>query len=137
MSFYSKLPPHNIVRDWNKAQGFTSAQDAIHQPIRDIDIRRISLQNSATRPIGLSITNYDVGPDPPIKLFLGPGETRDVGINSYGSYPQFLWLFDAVTKQISGSAYPIRNDANEFVLRDGINKLWVQAFRTGTYSAQK
>ncbi len=137
MTQYSKMPPHNIVRDWNKAQGFTSSQDSTHQIIRDLDIRLVSIQNSSTRPIGIAITNYSLGPDPPIKMFIGPGQTRDLGINSYGSYPQFLWLFDSVTKAIAGKVFCIKNDANWFVLREGLNEFWVQSFRTGTYSAQK
>lgn len=137
MALYSKLPPHNIVRDWEMAQGVGSAKDLAHQIIRDYHIRNVCIQNSAVRPIGVAITNYYSGPEPPIKFTLDAGQLRYLGINSHGSYPQFLWLFDAVSKRRTGTPAILRNDANEFVIRDGLNEQWVQPFKTGVVSAQK
>jgi hypothetical protein len=137
MSIYSKLPAHNIVRDWEKAQGVSSAKDLTHQIIRDYNIRNVCIQNSATRPVGIAITNYYTGPTPPIKLTLPAGQLKYIGINSHGSYPQYLWLFDSISEQQTGTPAILRNDANEFVIRDGLNKMWVQPFKTGVVSAQK
>lgn len=134
---YSKMPAHNIVRDWEMAQGVSSAKDLTHQNIRDYNIRSVCVQNSATRPIGIAITNYYSGPDPPVKLTLQAGQLKYIGINSHGSYPQYLWLFDAISGKRTGTPAIFRNDANEFVIRDGLNEQWVQPFRTGVVSAQK
>lgn len=137
MALYSKLPAHNIVRDWEMAQGVGSAKDLTHQVIRDYNIRSVCIQNSATRPVGIAITNYYTGPDPPIKLTLDAGQLKYIGINSHGSYPQFLWLFDHISQKRTGTPAILRNDANEFVIRDGLNEQWVQPFKTGVVSAQK
>lgn len=134
---YSKMPMFNIVRDWEMAQGVHAAQDLTYQIIRDPNIRPISIQNSATRSVGVSIVGYLDGPTPPIKFFLGAGEIRHIGVNPYGSYPQFIWLYDAESRGVISKPAIIRNDANQFVIRDGLNMWWIQPFRTGTYSAQK
>lgn len=127
----------NITRDWEKAQGVSSAQDLTTRIIRDYNIRRISIQNSATRPFGVAITGYYDGPTPDISFYLAAGEIKFLGVNSLGSYPQFIWVFDYNTKQRTNVPTIIRNDASDFVIRDGLNNTWIQAFKTGGVSASK
>lgn len=127
----------NIVRDWDKAQGFTHPTDEHIQIRRDINIRRVSLENSSLRPIGIGITSYFGDPLPKAQFYLAPGEVRSIGINSIGSPMQYINLLDPGNGKLVGEPAPFRTDANTFVLRDGENKWWVQAFQTTAFRPAK
>jgi hypothetical protein len=129
----------SIVRDYNIAQGVSNPSDLAPQIIRDINIRYITVENSSTEnAIGISIANsYEMNPMPPIKFSLSPGEIRHIGINPPGEQLQWVHMIDLVTKNHVGDPYALRTDANQFVLRDGINKWWVQAFKRSSYTATK
>lgn len=126
---------YNIVRETNKVQGTTNPADLAYQIIRDYNVRSISVQNSSTRPIGISITAYYSGPIPDILSVIGPGEIKYLSINSQGEPMQYIWPLDILCGRLAGDPYPLRSDANAFVLRDGINKWWVSAFTFPSYSA--
>lgn len=129
------VPLHNIVRDYDKSQGTTHATDLSYQIVRDYHVRHVSIENSAVSPIGVGITAYASGPTPDVRLVLQPGEIRHVAINSHGSNMQFLWILDLQTRRVAGEPYAFRTDANQFVIRDGLNKYWVHAFKSPSYSA--
>lgn len=130
------MPVHNIVRDYNKAQGTTHPTDLSYQIIRDTGLRYVNVQNSSVRGIGCAVTTYSSGPTPPILFTLGPGEIKHLGINSQGGPPQFLWLLDLQTKLPVGENVILKSNSNDFVLRDGLNKWYVQTF-ISSYSAAK
>ena len=134
-----RLPAYseNIVRDYNKSQGMTHPSDEHIQIRRDIDIRRVSLENSSVRPIGIAITSYYGDPLPPIGFILAPGEVKAVGINSQGSAMQYIYILDPVTGLRVGSPAPFRTDCNTFVLRDGENAWFVHNFQTTAFRAAK
>jgi len=135
MSRYSSFPEKNIVRDYNEAQGTINPADLSYQIIRDYNIRQITVQNSAPRPMAFAITTYLSGPTPPILSTLYPGEIEYLGINSHGSTPQYIWLLDAQTSLPIGPTTSIRSNSNDLVIRDGLNKAWIQFFRSPSYSA--
>lgn len=137
MSQYSGMPVHNITRDWNKAQGMSHPTDGAYQIRRDVGLRYITVENSAPRPIGCAITTYSSGPTPPILFSLAPGEIKHLGINSQGGPPQFLWILDLTTKLPAGENVIIQSNSNQLVLRDGVNKWFVQFFSRPSYSAAK
>lgn len=137
MSAYSSQPNHNIVRDWNKAQGTTHPSDLAYQIPRDIGIRYITVQNSSVRPIGAAITTYSSGQVPPILFTLAPGEIKHLGINSHGDVIQFIWMIDLQTKLPVGEVTAIRSNAQDLVLRDGLNKWFVHFFARPSFSASK
>lgn len=132
----NRLPP-GMVRDYNVAQGVTHPSDLTNQIIRDYNIRYVTVENSSTsRVVGISIANsYERDPVPPIKFSLAPGEIRHIGINSIGEQMQYIHIIDLKTKNHLGEPYPFRTDANQFVLREGINKWNVSAFRRPSYNA--
>ncbi len=130
------MPVHNIVRDYNKAQGTTHPTDLSYQIIRDTGLRYVNVQNSSVRPIGCAITTYSSGPTPPILFSLGPGEIKHIGINSHGGPPQFIWILDLQTKLLVGEITMIRSNSNSLVLRDGLNK-WYVHFFASSFSASK
>lgn len=134
---YSASPRHNIVRNWNHAQGYGDAPDGAYQIRRDINLRYITVENSGTRPIGFAITNYEPssGLTPPIRKILAPGETEHLGINSHGSFAQYLWIIDPQTRKVVGSVDCLRNNSNQFVLRDGLNKWYIHFYKMASYSA--
>ena len=121
-------PLHNIVRDYDKAQGTTHPTDLSYQIIRDYNVRYLNIQNSSPRPIGIAITNYCDGPVPPIRFSLAGGEIKHLGVNSRGGPTQAVWIIDLQTKKPVGTPYPIQSKGNALVLRDGLNKWWIQTF---------
>ena len=131
---YSHLPDSNIRRDYDKAQGTTHPTDLSYQIIRDTGLRYITVQNSSPRPVGFAITTYINGPTPPILASLAGGEIKHLGINSHGGPPQFIWVLDVQTHMPISEPTSLRSDAQDFVLRDGVNKWWVQSFRRPSFS---
>ncbi len=127
----------SIIRDWNKLQAFTHCSDEHIQIRRDINTRRVSIENSSQRPVGVAITTYYGDPLPKIGFILEGGEIKAVGINSIGSPMQFINLLDPVTGLRVGSPTSFRTDCNTFVLRDGENSWWVQAFQTTAFRPAK
>jgi len=127
----------NIVRNTNHVQGYTHVTDEHIQIKRDINVRPVSIENSGQRPIGIGITTYYEGVLPPILFILAPGEVFGISINSQGSAMQYISPLDPVTGQRVGSPAPFRTDSNQFVLRDGINNWFVQAFQRTAFRSTK
>ncbi len=128
--------PVNQVLDYNVAQGTSHPSDLTHQIIRDYNIRYVTVENSSSRPIGVAITGVLSTDDiPPINFSLAGGEIRHLGINSPGGPMQYIHIIDLKTKRHVGDPYAFRTDANQFVLRDGIAKWFVQAFKRPSYRA--
>ncbi len=126
----------NILQDYNIAQGTTHPSDLSIRPPRDINLRYITIENSGVIPVCISISISGLlCPSPRINYCMKPGEIKHVAINPPGSPPQFLHIFDAITFKIVGDPYELRTDANQFVLRNGINKWFVQPFKRPSYRA--
>lgn len=119
----------NIVRDWNKLQGFTSPTDTHIQIKRDLNSRYVTLENSSQRPVGIAITTYYGDPLPKLQFILDGGEVKNIGINPIGSAMQFIHILDPVNGERIGSCTSFRTDCNQFVLRDGLNGWFVQCFQ--------
>jgi len=132
---YSSQPRHNIIRDYDKTQGTTHPSDLAYQILRDYHVRYITIQNSSTRPIGVAITTYISGPTPEVLFSLSGGEIKHLGINSHGGPPQFIWILDLQTGLSVSSPTALKSDSNAFVLRDGINKWWVNFYSFPSYAA--
>ena len=131
---YSSFSDSNITRNYNDAQGMTHPSDASTQILRDISLRHISIQNSGKRPIAIAITSYLEGPTPtPLATLVG-GEIKHMGINSHGGPPQYIWILNNETGEQVGTTTLIRSDAQDLVLRDGVNKWWVQFFKRPSFS---
>lgn len=130
MDWYDPKYYYNIVRDWNKAQGYTNPADAITVIPRDINIRYISLENSSPAPVAIAITIYGcLAPVPKARFLIQGGEIKHLGVNTQGGPTQYIWMLDPKTGKVVGQTKPINTNANEFVLRQGINEWFVQTFR--------
>jgi len=131
-----RLPP-SMVRDYNTAQGVTHPSDLTQQVIRDINMRYVTVENSSPyTPVGIAIANsFDKTPTPPLKFVLAPGEIRHLGINTIGEQMQYIHILNLRSGIHMGEPYPFRTDGNQFVLREGINEWFVQAFKRATYRA--
>lgn len=127
----------SIIRDWNHVQAYTHPSDEHIQIRRDINTRRISIENSSQRPVGVAITTYYGDPLPKIGFVLQGGEIKAVGINSIGSPMQFINLLDPVTGLRVGSPTSFRTDCNTFVLRDGTNAWFVAGYQTTAFRPAK
>lgn len=128
-----------VVRDWNVAQGVSHPTDLSSQIIRDYNLRYVSVQNSSPyTPVGISIMDsFEKSTRIPINFTMAPGEIRALGINSFGARMQYLHIFDLKTRQYLGDPTPFATNANTFVLREGINKWFVQRFHQPSFSAAK
>lgn len=131
--------PRSQTLDYNIAQGVSNPSDLAPQIIRDINLRYVTIENSSVdNAIGIAIANsYEMNPRPPIKFSLSPGEIRHIGVNTIGEQMQYIHMIDLVTKNHVGDPYALRTDANQFVLRDGINKWWVSPFHRPSYHATR
>ncbi len=137
MRDYNVLYKNNAVRDYNVAQGVSNPADLSLQIIRDISIRYVTVENSSPfATIGISVAESpEIFPVPPIKFTLKPGEIRHLGINTIGEQMQFIHMIDLETNTHLGTPYPFRTNANQFVLRQGINKWFVDGFHRPSFNA--
>ena len=126
---------NNIVRDYNKVQGVTHPSDLSVQIIRDYNVRYVSIENSSRDPIALGFTTYPTGPLPKPRILLSGGEVKNIAINSQGDAQQYLWLLDPETHNTIGFTHPLSRNANQFVIRRGLNLTFVQEFIRPSYSA--
>ena len=134
----------NIVRDYNKLQGMTNPADAYVQPVRDINTRYVSIENSSNRPFGVALMLYPMqavleksAEKPDVQFIIGPKCIRHLAVNPQDLPLQYIHLFDMKHEYV-GFGGILRTDANEFVIRDGVNMTWIQPFRRSrVWSAQK
>lgn len=129
--------PYNNVLEYNVLQGVSHPSDLSNQILRDINYRYITVENSSpTMTVGAAITtSYQTHRVPPIAFYLKPGEIRHLGINPPGSTLQSLHLINPKNKEWLGDPYPLRTDANQFVIRHGINKFFIDPFKRPSYRA--
>lgn len=132
---HTPAPEPNYVFDYNQLQGTHHPSDLSLQIIRDIRYRYVTVQNSSNRPVGVGVTTYYSGDVPAIRFIAYPGESRHLGINSHDDPPQFLWPLDPHTGLQVGPPQIFARDANDFVLRDGLNGWFVQRFVRPSYRA--
>lgn len=133
MDWITSSNTYNIVRDWNKLQGMTHPSDEHIQIRRDIDTRRVSVENSSDRDIAIAIMPYYQGPIPNPQFMLRGGEIKNIAVNNVDGPIQYIHLIDPISRKIIGKPGVLRTDSNSFVLRDGINMWFVQAFKTYGY----
>jgi hypothetical protein len=133
VDFYNPRKYYSIVRDWNLAQGMTHPSDEHVQIRRDLNIRRVSIENSSTRQIGIAIVPYPSDPIPDIQYVLAGGEVKNLGINTVDGPMQFLHLLDPITKERVGSTGCFRTDCQSFVLRDGLQKWYIHYFKSAGF----
>ena len=128
-----------VVRDWNVAQGISHPTDLSYQIPRDINIRRVSIENSSPyTAVGIAIMDsFELVPNLPLNFILRPGEIRHIGINTIGEPIQYIHIMDINTKKHLGEASPLQTITNQFVLREGINKWFVSRYHQPNYSASK
>ena len=127
--------PENTVLDFNFLQGTNNPTDLSTQVLRDVNYRYVTLQNSSYRPIGIGVTTYYTGSTPSVRFVVHPQIIRYLGINSQGGPAQFVWPLDPRTGRQVGSPQILAANANDFVLRDGINGWTIQNFQRPSYRA--
>ena len=116
------------------AQGFSNPPDETVMIRRDIDIRKVSVENSSPDvTVACAITTYFEGPRPRAQFCLAPGEVKYVAINTIGGPMQYLWYMDLRSGSPLGTPLAFRTDCNQFVLRHGLNRWFVHAFQTAGF----
>lgn len=137
MENYNPRYAYNIIRDWNQLQGTTHPSDEYVQIRRDLNARYITIENSGERWVGIAITTYWCGELPKLQFILGPGEIKHLGINTHGGPMQFIHMLDPETQLSVGTPTAINTRANSFVIRDGIQKMFIQFYYRPVYTASK
>ena len=125
----------NAVYDWNRLQGVHNGADLHHQILRDIDHRHITIENSSEHNVGIAITTYMFGDTPAVHFVSPPGDVRHIGINSHGDTTQYMWVLHPVTGKKLGPPQVLDRMSNEFVVRYGMNVVFVQKYYRPSYSA--
>lgn len=137
--------PLNITRDWNKVQGTTGVEDDLWKIRNDINVRHVSIENSSqNRSIGVAIQTYyilSLSEVPKIQFVLRPNEIKDISINSHNEELQYIYLLNPESGKnygkMLGNPSPLQTDGQQFVIRDGLNVVWVQKFKNAGYMMQK
>jgi hypothetical protein len=134
MEWHEQIYAFSVCRDWNMAQGFSNPADETVMIRRDLNIRKVSVENSSPdQGVGCAVTTYYEGPLPKIQFRLSPGEVKYIGINSIGSPMQFLWYVDLKSGKPLGTPIAFRTDCNQFVLRQGLQKWFCHTFQTAGF----
>jgi hypothetical protein len=126
---------YNGVFDYNKLQGTYSATDLINRIPRDINHRYITVENPTDKIFACAITT-DPNTTPAKPDFLiGYNAVIELGINDSGSSsPQYLWVLNRRGHPM-GPPSILEKTANSFVIRDGLNLVYIQRFRNSGYKA--
>lgn len=128
----------NIVRDWNKLQGYSSSEDNSIQPLRDLNTRYITIENSATVPVAVALAVYAFGAVPKAQMILNAGEIKNLGVNTRGDLPlQFIHILDPINGKPLGAPNELRSTSNSYVLRNATTKWYVQYFYRPSYACAK
>ena len=135
MDWSKPATAYSIVRDWNKAQGYSDVSDEVAYIRRDINIRHICIENSSERPFGIALATYKGHPLPEIQFILRGGQTRDVGVNTIEGPLQYIYIYDPLNNKLLGEPAALRSNAQSYVIRDGVNKVWINYFKTAGFNA--
>jgi hypothetical protein len=134
----------NTTRDFLSTQGYNRPERI--GPPAHVDWRSVYIDNGSETPLNIGIGTSPFDPPDRILFRLQPEQGRWVEINSYGGSPQYLWPFftDAGSCGTHGSqgeclaAGPPRilaNNANSFVIKQGVTGVNIITFQYPTFSA--
>lgn len=141
-------PQVSKVRDFYSTMGYNYNEQ--HAPPAHYSMRTVCIDNDCDIPVVVGINNSPFEA-PEEKLFsLQPKELRYILINSYGGPEQYLWPFytsgssprvplpekdyGEAQKEcgIAGPPRILANNANSFVLKQGVVGVWIQTFQYPT-----
>ena len=120
----------NKRKNYPKLEAVVNPADLSYQIKRDINVRYITVENSSTKnPIGvyLGLSEQTVA-NPKIDFILQPGQIMHLGVNPMNTVDQFIHLVNPETWKECGPSMVLRHNANQFVLRDGVNMWYVAPF---------
>lgn len=126
---------HNVVVDFNKLQGVAHPADLFYIP-RSLNSRYITVENGSCKYVSIVIdTNVNQTNEVKNEMMftLRPLETKFLGINASGEQAQFIHIYNPQTKKLIGDPEILGRDTNSFVIREGINKYWIQRFSRPGY----
>ena len=127
----------NKIRDWALLQGMTHPTDNYVQPLRDLNSRYITIENSSERQVGIAITTYPCGePTPVINFIMDASEVKHLGVNLPDEQQQYIHMLDPQSGKPVGEPTVIMTHANQFVLRDGLQGWFVHFFKRANYRCQ-
>lgn len=117
-----------MFRNWNLLQGYGDVSDEIVYTRRDINSRKISIENSGYSEVLFTISPYydKIGVN---YKKLKPHEVFYAAVNTVDDEPQYIFLISTKDKKVIGGPFQIRSDANQYVIRQGLNKWYIQPFQ--------
>ncbi len=134
----------NVVRDYRTTMGL-SASERVTPPAH-IDWRRVCIDNASDSPLNIGVNNSPFDPPDKILFSLQPDENRFILINSFGGSEQYLWPFWTSAKSCgskdsdgkclaAGPPRILARNANLFVIKSGVQGVWITLFRNPTFKA--
>lgn len=121
----------NIVKDFDVLQGYP---DFGQIPLRrNIDVKRVLLENNSDVPVLIAIHPYQYGKTPKSQFELKPRMSKNIGVNTAGDYHQFVWLFDHDSHKVIGDPHIIHRQVNNLVINKGLNRWWIKDYRQPSY----
>ncbi len=133
----------NTVRDFLSTQGYTP-QERVAPPAH-IDHRKVEICNDSDEPLNIGVGTSPFDPPDRVSFSLQPGQSRWVLINSYGGSPQYLWPFFTDAHScgsrtlngkclVAGPPRILANNANCFVIKSGVEGVWITTWQYPTFS---
>jgi len=112
-------PIKNTVKDYFTLENTTDVGTITLR--RNIDVRRIRLDNNTpyVLAIGIYPYRYQPGGSPQPQFLLDPGSTRFLGVNQPGSDLQFIYAYDHDSGKLINTPHPINYHSNQFVIQGG------------------
>jgi hypothetical protein len=134
----------NTTRDFLSTMGYNRPERI--SPPAHVDWRSVYIDNGSDTPLNIAIGTSPFEPPDKIQFRLQPEEGRWVLINSYGGSPQYLWPFYTSPESCgprdshgiclaAGRPRILANNANSFVLKQGVVGINIITFQYPTFSA--
>lgn len=109
----------NTVKDYTLLEGTTDFGTISLR--RNIDTRRVRLDNSTPYTLAIAIETYRYTPEcsPQPIFILEGGSSRTLGVNPSGDNLQFIYVYDYEGGKLINTPHPIHFHNNTFVIRSG------------------
>jgi hypothetical protein len=121
----------NSVRDYFSTNG-VNPNERVGPPAH-YDHRTVYIDNGSDVVVGVGINNSPFEPPEKALFCLSPEEGRYILVNSYGGSPQYLWPLDPSVPKgkcgVVGRPRILANNANSFVLKSGVEGVWILTFQ--------
>lgn len=120
----------NNVKDWNRLQGLSHPYARTFYPHKTMNYRHISLENDSGKDLYFKISGGEVLSEK--KYLLKAYSSLDIGVNCSSGSPQFITVYDTNDRELI-EPFSITSNSNQYVIKEGLNSLWIHRFQRAAY----